>query len=283
MVWSLSQAWIPGAADAWNGPGWSLSVEAFFYCIFPVLGIALWRPRSAWSVAGVTVAVWGIALAAPALAVLGPLRDGAGVPASVWTPESCGVWVNLLKFNPLLHVPEFCTGVLTCRLYKIWRDKGSLLFDRGYWLYLPGLALEATAIALCGPTLYPFLHNGLLLPLHAVVVLGFALDGGWLARGLATQPLGLLGNASYSVYILQTPVKEWLSAISERVFSTKLSGLGGSAFYVVVLICFSIAVFKLVEEPANRFLKKKLARLVGKSPVRSAALERCAPEEVASA
>ncbi len=39
----LLQAWAPSLALLWNPPGWSLSVEAFFYAAFPRLGPFLWR------------------------------------------------------------------------------------------------------------------------------------------------------------------------------------------------------------------------------------------------
>src|SRR3974390_512725 len=35
LVLSLLQAWVPAAALAWNAVAWSLSVEAFFYAVFP--------------------------------------------------------------------------------------------------------------------------------------------------------------------------------------------------------------------------------------------------------
>lgn len=34
---TLTQAWIPKAALAWNSPAWSLSIEAFFYLLFPFI------------------------------------------------------------------------------------------------------------------------------------------------------------------------------------------------------------------------------------------------------
>src|SRR5947209_7775503 len=39
----LLQSWIPGAALSWNSVGWSLSVEAFFYALFPFVMLLLLR------------------------------------------------------------------------------------------------------------------------------------------------------------------------------------------------------------------------------------------------
>jgi peptidoglycan/LPS O-acetylase OafA/YrhL len=33
----LLQAWYPPTAVLWNTPAWSLSVEAFFYALFPAI------------------------------------------------------------------------------------------------------------------------------------------------------------------------------------------------------------------------------------------------------
>jgi peptidoglycan/LPS O-acetylase OafA/YrhL len=38
----MLQAWTP-LAQAWNGPSWSLSVEAFMYAVFPLIGLRLVR------------------------------------------------------------------------------------------------------------------------------------------------------------------------------------------------------------------------------------------------
>src|SRR5260370_8948074 len=37
LVLSLLQAWVPQAALTWNAVAWSLSVEPFFYLLFPFL------------------------------------------------------------------------------------------------------------------------------------------------------------------------------------------------------------------------------------------------------
>ena len=38
---SLTQSWVPAAALEWNAPAWSLSVEAFFYVLFPFLFLTI--------------------------------------------------------------------------------------------------------------------------------------------------------------------------------------------------------------------------------------------------
>jgi peptidoglycan/LPS O-acetylase OafA/YrhL len=43
LVLGLLQAWVPQAALAWNSVAWSLSVEAFFYLLFPFLLLILIR------------------------------------------------------------------------------------------------------------------------------------------------------------------------------------------------------------------------------------------------
>lgn len=274
MVWTLTQAWVPSAADAWNVPAWSLSNEAFFYCLFPVVGVALWKTRTLPGVLAFALAVWAAALVAPAVAVIVPFRDGVGAPAWVWDADSSGAWVKFLKFFPLFHVPEFCMGILTGRVYRMLRDRNSRVVGRGYWLYLPALAVEAVAIMKWQPTLFPFLHGGLLLPVHALVILGFAFGGGWLAKALATRPLVLLGNASYSIYIFQSPIGSWIATIAKHGFSSQLWGWGPALLDLVVLTGFSIAVFIFVEEPANRMLKKKVGPLLGISPRKGGGPER---------
>lgn len=258
LTWTLLQAWIPQTADAWNGPGWSLSVEASFYFCFPVVGVALWRLSRPSTLLTAGLLVWASSLIAPLIAVHRGLPDSAGFPAAMWNPDSAGAWTNFIKFNPLLNLPQFCMGIIIGRGFHLLRGRRKAWLGRGYWLYLPGLILEGLVIVRYQSPLYLFLHNGLLLPLHSLVILGFALDGGILARFLSLRPLVFWGNASYSMYIFHMPLAGWLSAISKRLISAKLEGLLVAILYVGVLICFSSIIFKYVEEPGNRMLKRKL-------------------------
>jgi peptidoglycan/LPS O-acetylase OafA/YrhL len=258
LTWTLLQAWIPQTAMAWNGPGWSLSVEAFFYACFPFIGALLWKVSRPRTLLCAGLVIWAAAVLAPLAATLLPLHDIAGIPASLWNRDSEGAWVYFVRFNPLFQLPQFCMGIVIARAYDLLRGSNLRWQGRGYWLYLPGILLEVLALALCQSTLFLFVHNGLLLPLHALVVLGLALDGGILARFLSLPPLVLLGNASYAMYIFHGPVGKWMHVIGERVFSTEFAGLTATLFYIALVICFSTIVFKVIEEPAHRILRKKL-------------------------
>lgn len=262
LAWTLLQAWIPQAANAWNNPGWSLSVEASCYLCFPIVGVCLWRLSRAPGLATSALLLWFGSLLAPLVAIMVPLADVSGVSAGLWTRDSTGLWVNFLKYSPMFHLPQFCIGIVLGRVYRLLQERKSRLFGSGHYLYLPAITLEVLALMQYRSTLYVFLHNGLLLPLHSLVILGLALDGGLVARVLSWRPMVLLGNASYSMYLFHGVIADWILLIGKRVLSRQLQGFNISILYIGFLIGFSICVFKLIEEPANRYLKNFFAQRV---------------------
>src|SRR6187431_2133619 len=63
---TLLQAWHPRVTYTWNTPGWTLSVEAFFYAVFPLL----LRVTKGWKLRNfcwVTVASWTLPILAHAI------------------------------------------------------------------------------------------------------------------------------------------------------------------------------------------------------------------------
>lgn len=258
LTWALVQAWDPHTAMAWNGPGWSLSDESFFYCCFPFVGRVLWKLSRPRTLITCGLVLWAASMVAPLVTVMVPLVGNGSVPGALWTRDTEGAWVYFIRFNPLFQLPHFLIGIVMGRVYDLLRGRNSILLGRGYWLYLPGILLEIFVIVRCQSTLYVFLHNGLLLPLHALTILGFAMDGGVLARFLALRPLVLFGNASYAMYIFHIPIAKWMTAILQRLFTVRSAGLTPTLVYIVSVIGFSTAVYKFIEEPANRILRKTL-------------------------
>lgn len=240
----LLQAWLPDTALTWNFPGWSLSNEAFFYVCFPLVGHMLWRLRRPSAIAGMFLFLWFLACAAPL--------------ASVWWATS-PTWDHVIRYNPLIRLPEFCAGVLLAKFYIGVEHQ---LKDRGHWFYLPsGLALGFVLIQ-SGRIPVLLMHNGLLVPLFGGVLLGLALGGGIIAKWLSTSTLVLLGNASYSMYILHAPITNWLNIFFRRALNLEPSGWTWFWTYLIVTILASLAFYKFAEDPLHRWLRSALNRSI---------------------
>jgi peptidoglycan/LPS O-acetylase OafA/YrhL len=188
----LLQAWDPRIALSWNSPGWSLSAELFFYLCFPLLMTSFSGVRRSLSVVGALVLVWIVSLSVPVLFTF----DGSGYgPASAYGEASLGAPVvdemtmNFVKFNPLVRLGEFCMGLLVCRIYWLLRGKWS---QRGYWFYVPAVAGLVGVLAFAQRLPYLPTHNVLLAPLFASMILGLALEGGFLAALLSRPPVVFL-------------------------------------------------------------------------------------------
>ena len=195
------QAWFPPYPLAVNGPAWSLSVEAFFYLIFP---LCLWivtrgAPRPARLMVGALTA-W--LFAQSVLANL--LQPGfyAGFPS---------VSFDLIHYLPLTHLPSFGLGVAGGYWTVYHRDRVPtrplpsllLILVSGGAIVL-ALNLKDAYASLSGFSAP--LHAGFFAPLFLALILAVAIADPRATRWLVARPLVLLGEASYGIYILQTPI-----------------------------------------------------------------------------
>ena len=230
---ALVQAWISVAMCEWNPPGWSLSAEAFFYLLFPLV----LRSVSAGS-RGRMIALlsmfWAASLAAPTMYFIHGTIDR-------------GFWM----FNPLVRLPEFLIGVTAGAL---WMQRG------GAGIVLPKYTAEVSLAALlavlCVPMHEAWVMNGACAPLILPMILDLATGRGPLARILGTRLLVVLGGASYSLYIIHVPLwqeAKWLLA------KLHLDPDPDMAFWIItvgVLIPASWLCFRFVEEPVNKQLRR---------------------------
>lgn len=260
LNFTLLQSWLPQTALTWNDPGWSLSNESFFYACFPVVGVLLWRVSSPRTFVAWTAGLWALSVLAPLWAIWLPAPGFGDAPATI-RMSAASPWTNIVRYNPLIRLPEFCVGILISRIFFWLQSRGTRLEFRGYRLYLPGIAVMLLFLSQAHRIPYPLVHNGLLLPVYACIVLGFAFSGGLLARWLSTKVLVFLGNASYSMYILHVPIAAWLSICSKRIFGLEASGPMWLAVYLTAVVGISSVVYKTVEEPLHYRLKRRLNRL----------------------
>jgi peptidoglycan/LPS O-acetylase OafA/YrhL len=241
----LLQAWYPPIARLWNAPGWSTSVVLAFYALFPFAAGRLARlgRRGLWlALAG----AWGASLAGPLLWLA--LRPDGAVAEWAWNEPR---WLLALKFHPVPRAGEFLAGVALGLLSARGLDLGRAAAAAG------PIALAAIlAILAWGGAPYPLLHNGLLVPLFALVILSVASGRGPLARALGWGPAQLLGDASFAIYVLQEPLWSWGAVLA------RLRGHPPTWFviaWVGATLAVALVVARLVERPARRALRGLIA------------------------
>jgi peptidoglycan/LPS O-acetylase OafA/YrhL len=252
VVWSVTlvplllQAWWPMAALAWNGPAWSLSVEAFFYAVFPFLVARLMRVRPQ-SLPPILAASWLVSLA---------------LSAGYWLLRPDGVahtddialnlfWLNALKFNPLARLPEFVMGMCLGFLFL----RGAVDRKWASPLLLAGVAAFLAIVTVSPWIPYPILHDSALAPAFAAIIYGLALRPAWIGP-LEVRPLVLLGDASYTLYLLHSFVlSSYFSPFGTLRHLTPL----GIAIGVCLPIVIALLVYRFIEQPARRWLRPKKA------------------------
>jgi peptidoglycan/LPS O-acetylase OafA/YrhL len=265
----LLQAWNPRMACVVNCPAWSLSAEVFFYAAFLLVLPVMAR----WGVRRLLVAAacaWALSLVAPVLYLA--LRPDGAAPA---TPHAFGTWLYVVKFNPLLRFPEFLIGVAAGRLFLLERRARPRLHAV---VEVAAAALVAGVLVAGGRIPFLLLHNGLLAPAFALLVYALARGAGPVSRVLSTSALTRLGEASFALYILHIPLAAWMARAYPALGVRTPAQPWSFAIYASVGVGLSLLVFRWVEEPARRALRRRLS-----APRRSRGAVEAAGPEVAQA
>jgi peptidoglycan/LPS O-acetylase OafA/YrhL len=243
---TLLQAWIPGMELAINPPAWSLSVEVAFSLLLPILWRPLWRLAGArpWLLLG---ALWLVATV-PGVVYVVVDADGLrrlGLPID---HHAHALWLDVLRYHPLVRLPELLAGVVVARLV---RDGLTLPGSSAVVATAGIIVVVMGAIAWRGGEATVLTHNGLLLPAFVVIIVATstALSPSWgPARLLASRPLVVLGEASYALYLLHVPLFYWVAGWSQRRVGVNILDDAASAIVVVVLVvAVSVVVHRLVE------------------------------------
>ncbi len=243
LVMTMMQAWIPGTALSWNVVNWSVSVEVFFYSLFPWL-MARFRRISNRGLLLIGATSWAISLAI-AITYVVILPDGR-VPTS---DDDTFFWLNVLRFNPLSRLPEFLIG-LACGCWFVQGEQDTKMATP---LVLLGMAGVLVTIAFSASIPYPVMCTGLMAPAFAAIICGLALQPRWLAW-LERPWLVLLGEASYCLYLLHLLVL----ILAFYIIWPEPSGVPGAGRVLgsaVVAILVSVFVFRFVDEPIRRKLR----------------------------
>ena len=228
-----------------NGVSWSLSCEAFFYLLFPLLVAGLLgRGRAMlW-----TVAVLDVLALAAAPVVTYHLAGPTG-----WASQHAD-W--LFFVNPTYRIGEFVLGVALGSLFRGgWRPAASLSTGvLGAAGTIAVLSWLQTAPAVHTPRPYV---AALLVPWFALTIAAAATNDVARRPSLLGGPvLVFLGEASFALYLTHQIVQR--SVDWERLVSggDVASGLAFGVYLVTALSVASLAHL-CIERPAERWLRRR--------------------------
>jgi peptidoglycan/LPS O-acetylase OafA/YrhL len=229
----MLQTWSLRMVSFFNVPAWSVSSEMFFYLVFPWVFMRL-RPKNKARALGWIVIFW-------LLAMLPPLFAFIFFPGNPWV-EGYGLMNFFVRRLPLFALPEFLAGVSLGWLYLLHRDgkrhaTAKILLSAGFILVILFFANHIPVV---------FLHNGMLLPLYGLLLLGLC-ENTAISRLISSPPLVFLGEVSYSFYLLHYLVAYWL-AIRMGMDTGFLSAL----ICIAVTLPMAIGLHLWVERPGRR-------------------------------
>jgi len=257
----LLQSWVPCAQWTWNGPSWSLSVEAFFYLLFPFVAVPIGRLGRRGLYGVMTFALVAYALIIALYCVVNP---GGENPLTM--PRT--VLLNTLTLNPLVHLPEFVVGVALGGLFARRRSDMPRARARLARFLSPGPLSTLATIAIVGllatgivPTVQ-LVADLLLTPLFAALIYTVAYNEGPIAAFFSLPPLLILGEASYALYLLHQPIWNWMDHLAPRLPLT--GSVRSIGLYFPVFLCIalgaSLITLRAIERPARAAITRAFAR-----------------------
>jgi peptidoglycan/LPS O-acetylase OafA/YrhL len=238
----LIQGWWrdPTILFSGNPAAWTLTVEAFFYALHPVLG----RPLATLGRAG---ALWGAVATA-----------GFAVVQRIVIHVDPGGWFALLPW-PILRVNEFILGMMLAWAFRQgWRPRlHPLAPTAGIIAYFGALLLlERTSVG--ETSAYAFAANQtpavmtVLFGLLIVSTSGRELSGG--ARLMRWRPLVILGEWSFAFYLIHGTIVYTAVTIFGRQ-PVRWLNLGWFAVVLLLAIAAGGALHVWIERPVESRLR----------------------------
>ena len=224
----LLQNW--GFTDrlAWNDPSWSISTEWAAYLVFPLLSWAIdWRRVPLWA---------ALAVIAAALILLHAAMGGAPTLGS-----------DIATYGLRRCLIEFAVGSILCALWLRFRDTPARAIALALVIAGTMFALRAAGAA-----------ETLTIPAaFAALLLVLALTSGRRGNPLEHPAIHALGEISYATYLGHF----LLFIVFKLVFVDDANAIPPLliALYLALVLGSSIALYHLVERPAQAWLQRRPA------------------------
>lgn len=233
----MIQSWFPGKALSFNFPAWSLGVEFFFYALFPLLFNRYYAQFSLKKLCFMVIPFF----------IMSQLLFHWGMYSN-WYHGYPSKSHELLFYFPPMHLSEFLIGNLAGLFFvKRWSTA-----KKNYDFLI--LSFVCLLPAILYYNIYFEFHNGLLALVFIPLIVCISMNEGILSKISAYKPLIFLGEISYGIYILQSPIFAWTKAILKDYNINNET----TKFYISLLILVVIAAlsYQFIEAPLRKIIKK---------------------------
>jgi peptidoglycan/LPS O-acetylase OafA/YrhL len=265
---TLTQAWsqLPSNFFAFNGVAWTLSVEMFFYAMFPLLILNFsktWHIKLAISFALAMAAVFiAISTNAPAYA------SGDVVTTASWVY----IW-------PPARLFEFVLGMVAGQAFLVYghkvKESGfksvglvALLVILAGSYYMPAIGWSLDRHGLIGPALRGWITVSSSSVFYAVGLFLLASSTGTVTSILSWRPLVLLGEISFSIYLIHQMIIR--SLMINPTWTAGIDPVVVMIGYWTVTIAASYLLWVLIEKPCQRMM----LRLIKRTPATMTELQK---------
>ena len=250
---------------------WSISTEWFFYFIYPCIASLILSSQRPWVTAALAMlwcALWiGLSTSlydqSPQIDAWAVQRFGPVASMQTNDQDSLVRW--LLYQSPYLRVGEFVLGTFIAQLYMQLRNQPVTKSENGLGTLIFLLAAASVIVVTyleyspdVGQNVFRKMNmNFALAPASALIMFCVARYQGLIFRPLSLPLVIILGEASYSIYLLHYVV---LLSV-ERL----IGGADGSLIYdlarlvctMVAILIASVLLYRFYEDPARRWLRQR--------------------------
>ncbi len=230
------QAWIPARTLSFNAPAWSVSVEFFFYAVFPFLYNFIYSKKKLRTIAGPILLFW----------IFSQIFLHFFTASSFYHSFPSRSHSFIFYF-PIMHLNEFLIGNL-CGLFFLTKASKYV----GNFDLLITLLFFLIIVALTTSIPLNF-HNGLLAILFVPLIVLLSLNNGAITKTFKLKPFVFLGEISFGIYILQNPIFFWMKNLYAYMDFKNIN----MQFYMstAMLIITSAVTFEFIEAPVRKRIR----------------------------
>lgn len=251
------QTWLSPFEDMINWPAWALSVIFSFYVLFPF--VLNWLSSK-----GLRFSIWAITSFWVASQVMFHLVLYADVRGLYTFLE------EFLRKFAFFHLNTFFIGMLGGMIFLKYKDKKTDSKQNLLWLSVSILLLFVYFFygtvehkILGVPVNY---RHGLLAPLYLAYIYFLARDTSALSSFLSKRAFFVLGEVSFSIYLLQLPMKMIYQNYLVAPLNEHFPWMAHYHFYLYLLLLIGLSVifYHLIERPIQGVIRKGYTRLNAK-------------------